>query len=733
MRLKDYQAKTISRLKIDVSEALKKNTNKVCIFQAPTGSGKTITTAHLLKTLVQEHLSKKPLSFIWVSVGKLHIQSKDKLERIYDDKKELQCSYFDDLQDNTIQENEIWFINWEKINQIDKNIIVKENETEKYLDKIIQNTKEMGRNIMMIIDESHHSAQSERAQELISMINPDVVLEVSATPILKEKISSLYRTEIEDVQDEEMIKNEVLINPKIDQEVIDENSVTELVIKQSITKHLELKTMYDDEGTNINPLILVQLPPSRKGIIDKKDEIIDEYKRHGKTVGNGKLAIWMSDDKTPNLPNIEKNNSEVDVLLFKQAIAIGWDCPRAAILVVFRETKKLEFTIQVIGRIMRMPEQKHYSKNSELNSGYIFTNLEQIDLAQEYVKDYAKLYHLERDDGMYTPVKLHSVYLKRQREGTRLSGKFQEMFVSATSETSLKDKLDMTVNTIRAKIIVDGVIKDVDREISESTSISADGSFEFNISNTEIQRQFDLFVLDSCKPFAPYDSGDRLKTALYNWLHATFGVEKLSPEAHVKILSTKNLELFRNTIQIAKEKYRQNVIDNIDNVREHVENTEWEVPAVQSMTSGQEHNYKKYIMKPAYVKSASNEERKFIEKLESEEFTDRIKWWYKNGEREIKYFAIPYTDEFGLEWGFYVDFIIKFSDGRIGLFDVKGGRTAEGAKYRAETLAKYVKKHSTKKKPLFGGIMVRRNNVWMYNNDDVYKYDLNDFSKWKTL
>ena len=732
MRLKDYQANAISRLKIDVSEALEKNTNNICVFQAPTGSGKTITCAYLLKTLVQEHLSQKPLSFIWVSVGKLHTQSKDKLERIYDDTNELQCSYFDDLQDNIIQENEIWFINWEKINQIDKNIIVKENETEKYLDMIIQNTKEMGRNIMMIIDESHHSAQSKHAQELISMISPDVILEVSATPILKEKCSSFYQTKIEDVIDEEMIKNEVLINPKIDQEVVDENSATGLVIKQSIKKHLELKTMYENERVNINPLILVQLPSSIRGIVDKKDEIIDEYKKHGKTTKNGKLAIWMSDDKSSNLPNIEKNDSEVDVLLFKQAIAIGWDCPRAAILVVFRETRKLEFTIQVIGRIMRMPEQKHYIKNYELNAGYIFTNLEQIDLAKEYVQGYTKLYHLERNDDIYTPIKLHSVYLKRQREKTRLSGKFQEMFVSAASETLLKDKMDMTITTIRTKMIVDGVIKDIDDEILKETSISADGSFNFNISNTEIQRRFDLFILDSCKPFAPYDSGDRLKTALYNWLHTTFGIEKLSTEAQIKILSTKNLDLFHNTIHIAKEKYRQNIIDNLDNVREHVENTEWEVPTIQSMTSGEEQNYKKYIMKPTYVKSASDVEKKFIEKLESEEFSDRIEWWYKNGEREIKYFAVPYIDEFGLEWAFYVDFIIKFSDGRIGLFDTKSGITAETAKYKAEGLAKYIKEYSAKK-PLFGGIIVLRDDVWVYNDSDVYEYNSNNLSKWKIL
>ena len=49
------------------------------------------------------------------------------------------------------------------------------------------------------------------------------------------------------------------------------------------------------------------------------------------------MAVWLSEEKSSTLPNIEKQDSEVDVLLFKQAIALGWDCPRASILVIFRE------------------------------------------------------------------------------------------------------------------------------------------------------------------------------------------------------------------------------------------------------------------------------------------------------------------------------------------------------------------------------------------------------------
>ena len=48
--------------------------------------------------------------------------------------------------------------------------------------------------------------------------------------------------------------------------------------------------------------------------------------------------------RTPNLANIEKPDDSTEVLIFKQAIALGWDCPRASILVLFRDWKSFKFS-----------------------------------------------------------------------------------------------------------------------------------------------------------------------------------------------------------------------------------------------------------------------------------------------------------------------------------------------------------------------------------------------------
>ena len=98
------------------------------------------------------------------------------------------------------------------------------------------------------------------------------------------------------------------------------------------------------------------------------------------TEENGKLAVWLSNEKS-NLAGLEKPDNLAQVLLFKEAIALGWDCPRAAVLLIFRKLQSDRFTIQTVGRILRMPQQKHYP-NDLLNVGYVYTDIakEKIDI-----------------------------------------------------------------------------------------------------------------------------------------------------------------------------------------------------------------------------------------------------------------------------------------------------------------------------------------------------------------
>ena len=55
-------------------------------------------------------------------------------------------------------------------------------------------------------------------------------------------------------------------------------------------------------------------------------------------------------EKSETIDWISEPDNEIEFLIFKQAIDTGWDCPRAHILVKFRETHNIVFEIQTVGQ-----------------------------------------------------------------------------------------------------------------------------------------------------------------------------------------------------------------------------------------------------------------------------------------------------------------------------------------------------------------------------------------------
>jgi len=723
--LKNYQRIAVENLKAKIESVLRSQERGVVVFQSPTGSGKTLMVSELLKKLAKDRKDDRKFSFIWVSVRMLHEQSKEKLEKYYEDNRLLRCSYFEDLEDRRIGENEILFINWHSINKKDINIYVRENEQDNNLNTIVQNTKEDGRDILLIIDESHHTAGSEKSRELIEVISPKVTLEVSATPHLKESMSEFEKVYLADVKAEEMIKSEIAVNPEFLNLKTNPKSSDELVISQALKKREELAELYKKESSNINPLILIQLPDEKGNLVNKKSDVLRILKDKGTTEENGKLAVWLSEEKTDTLINIEKNDNEVEVLVFKQAPALGWDCPRASILIIFRESKSFTFTIQTIGRIMRMPELKYYNE-PELNRAFVFTNLPSIEITEDYAKDYVTIYEAKRDNAIYVNIELPSIYLRRQRERTRLSGEFVGIFMQVAEKMELQKRITTAPSRIVDPIIADGRIVNID----QSGEIEHKGTIDIQLSSAELQQRFDKLITGACSPYAPADSSDRMKTAIYRFLRKKYGTGKLDPRAQRIVLGKENVQAFVDAINSAKEKYKQQVVEQISETREKIETPKWEIPTVISYNSRYAKEEKaKSIMKPFYIKNPSEPEKLFIELLDSSE---KIRWWFKNGESEIKYFAVS-RKENGNESPFYVDFIVQFKDGSIGLFDTKKGITAKDAKSRAEGLQKYIEEQRDKGKNLWGGIAILANGSWRYNDNRIYTYDENDLTAWKFL
>ena len=111
-------------------------------------------------------------------------------------------------------------------------------------------------------------------------------------------------------------------------------------------------------------------------------------------------------------------------------------------------------------------------------------------------------------------------------------------------------------------------------------------------------------------------------------------------------------------------------------------------------------------------------------------------WWFKNGSKGKEYFAIKYFDYTdNKESLFYPDWIIRFKNGKIGIFDTKKGQTAteRETKDKAKYLALKIKNLGKK---FIGGIVVFENGIWYYNGSENYFYKkgkINEDKNWKPL
>lgn len=743
IQFKDYQETAVVDLKREANRLLDADGDKVLIFKSPTGSGKTLMMAEFLKRLIDSRDDGKHFSFIWIAVNKLHDQSRDKLKKYYDHYGVgLKCSHFEDLEDKKIAENEILFLNWASINKKD-NVYVRANERDNNLTSAVRRTKDEGRIIVLVIDESHHTAKSEHSKDLIREIAPKLTLEVSATPQLN-NANRIVEVELKAVKDEGMIKKEIVINPGFEHYVVDpkksDKTADELVLESALKKRVELRKKYEAQGSGVNPLVLIQIPDAKAGVADKKDEVIAMLAKRGITTENGRLAIYLSDkDNKVNLANIEKNENEVEVMIFKQAIALGWDCPRAAILVLFRQWREenMTFSIQTLGRIMRMPELRHY-EDQDLNVGYVFTSLPDIDVAEDISRDYITVFEGKRRAD-YDSLDLESWHSKRFREETRLSSDFVPVFLDAAGKLGTKKKVSAKHSIVDTKLVASGRIVDVDKA---AKGIEKEGTLDIPKNEVELQNAFDLFIRNNLAPFAPEQrSIARVKTSIYQ-LFGVYRTEDEWPKTQAMVLAAENRQPIIDAINLAKEKYLALVGSG---KRELVMNDKpWNVPAIINYNLDfKKKDYKKSIIQPYYGKARGGQaqlldgftedsavEQDFIEFLENPK--NKVAWWFRNGSQDGSFFAVPY-EENGERHPFYVDFIVLMKDGRLGLFDTKAGITAATAGPRAEGLAAYIAEQNKRGKKLWGGIVVQDKKSWRYHPGKRYTYNAHDLKDWEFL
>lgn len=756
--LKNYQHKVVNQLLDYTNLTLKyENNNKTIVLQSPTGSGKTFMLASYIERLCNEN-KEESFCFIWISIGtgNLHVQSynsvKNKLKG-YPNCSLLEKDYFGSKK--SVFPNEVVFLNWEKINSKNtdgtwKNNLMMDKETNNLID-VLENTRSNGLKIILIIDESHMSTNSARAIELRDeIIKPSLTIEMSATPIISD-LDFKIQVDPFSVIEEGMIKKQVLINPDIDSDTISDNEIDSqtLVMEFAYNKREELVANFKQELSIVNPLVLIQIPNTEAGQ-DKLDFVIDFLSNKGINEQNGKLGIWLSDvPKNFNQDDIKRLNHEMSFLVFKQAVSTGWDCPRAHILVRFREIRSFPFEVQTVGRILRTPEAMHYD-NDTLNTAYVYTNLKSIDVKKEtYNPNIIKSLKSVRRDNVEN-ITLTSYYRSRGGLFNDIDASFypifEEVFLEKTGFTkdtrflyqvnqeSLKNNnLDIFDFNLSDTMI--GETKVSTEAIDKDQHIESVNPIFTNYSDNDLQYAYESIIVDNLNGLAKVRSLSPVKMSIAKVFSDYLDINPRENNGMKRIQSIivyyKDFysELLDQSIKRYKTKKEEKFSKNYNEVK----NDSWEIEKIKMYNSGSviEKKSNLSIYQPLYLMSkesngqvvpANQLELDFIDYIEGN--STSIDWFWQNGAEHMETnFGIPYIDENDNLRTFQPDFIIKFSDGRIGIFDTKPiDHNVEDTTVKSNALTQYINEQTIKGKNIIGGIVVKSGNHFYINQNKNGNY-----------
>ena len=384
------------------------------VLQAPTGSGKTFIIANVIqKMLFDENYVSYEMAFLFLapSAGRLIHQCYRKIsdylledwvrgfETCYIGRDETneQNFYLGDI--DYFQPKKVYFLGWGNLSK--NSLAVRKNSWQNNLFKIAQATKRRGIKLVVIIDEVHReyrgsNIKSETKKEFFVSIK-DLTLrtiEMSATITFNEDPEAFYQITRQEVIKDKAIKKFVHVNlfsVWANEDRYDSENDIDFLIKQGLKKQKEVKVAYKKVNIKRIPIMLVQIPDETKKIAGFNIE--QHYRKALKKIFQKyeqkydfKHAFWLDDEKTvENKDELLREDSKYVVIIFKQAIATGWDVPRANILVRLRNPLHGSevFEIQTLGRILRNPFKKYYFENSKLkeerqigmliNNGFVFT------------------------------------------------------------------------------------------------------------------------------------------------------------------------------------------------------------------------------------------------------------------------------------------------------------------------------------------------------------------------
>ena len=239
---------------------------------------------------------------------------------------------------------------------------------------------------VVVMDEGH-KAVSDLAFSTLYGFNPCFVLELTATP--KDVAPTTGRNprparysnvmvEVKgiDLDREGMIKMPLNVDPR---EGADWRTTLLAALNRLRELDIQALQFHGNTGRYIRPIMLVQVERTGADQRDGAHVHSLDIKEWLTTVGGldeAEIAIKTADTNdlaTPENQNLLSPSNRVRIIITKQALQEGWDCPFAYVLCALAASSNLSAMTQLIGRILRQP-QAEKTGIAALDECYVITH-----------------------------------------------------------------------------------------------------------------------------------------------------------------------------------------------------------------------------------------------------------------------------------------------------------------------------------------------------------------------
>ena len=253
--------------------------------------------------------------------------------------------------------------------------------TYRYKDKLIKDVDESALiqviaqlNPVVIIDESHNFT-SELRSDLLNLINPSLILELTATPRPSSNIISYV--DAAQLKAANMVKLPVVAYNQQDSNFVISSAY-------QLRQKLESLAIEEEEqgGKYIRPIVLFQAQPKT----EEDSETFEYIKKKlvEKGIPEEQIKIKTANKNELVGINLMSKDCPVRYIITVNALKEGWDCPFAYILASLANRTSEVDVEQIIGRILRQP---HTTKHSSelLNLCYVFTSSADFKQTVEHI------------------------------------------------------------------------------------------------------------------------------------------------------------------------------------------------------------------------------------------------------------------------------------------------------------------------------------------------------------